>query len=227
MIHCQKCRRFFEFSSHDRSATCPNCGHSNRPETDSEPWVPVARLTNLAEVGYFEAILTDHGIETVVQRNEDYDAVSGTWSHWMVMQVAAEDADRAAELIEAELERTNEDSADEGRFDSAEFHGPPLALRWKPVALILIVAAAAYWTVLVAPRLLGRAQHNSDQSLWDALAESSRPLSSQTPPGEPKRTLYFDRAIGRLLLVEDLDGDGRIDRRREFSAEKLIFDQRR
>ncbi|MEK6235954.1 MAG: hypothetical protein N2C14_14700, partial [Planctomycetales bacterium] len=50
--------------------------------------------------------------------------------------------------------------------------------------------------------------------LWNALAEKDQPRG--------RRTVRFNRETGTVRLTEDLDGDGRADRWREFRDGRLI-----
>jgi len=225
VIHCRQCRRQFEFSSFERTATCPHCGHANQPPQGSVPWVSVAKLSNLAEVGYFDSVLSENGIQSVTQQHEDYDAVAGTWGQTFILRVAEADAPRAASLIEVELEREQQSAIPRAGAAADDATAKRHATSWKPLAAAVVVVLIAYYLSRFAPAWMDRPAA-ADRSLWRAVAESGRPLATTSAPGEPRMVLYYDRDMEFVVLEEDHDGDGQADRRRAFAADRMVSDLR-
>ncbi|MFV2067871.1 MAG: hypothetical protein ACC645_12925 [Pirellulales bacterium] len=98
-------------------AHCPRCGHDlsaidaggglrsqvESPEQAERDWVPVARITGLAEAGFLEDLLQDRQIPSRVRQWDDFSALDGSWSTIYIMQVPAEHAGPATAAIGEEL----------------------------------------------------------------------------------------------------------------------------
>jgi len=172
-------------------------------------WVSIARLANLAEVGYFEDVLVGADIELRVQEHDDFDAVAGNWQRVYVIQVPLDQGQSASELIDDYLRRSaalvDGETADEASRER------PMSL-WKPFALVLLASGLVYLAVQAGnPRQGPRAAKEKDMSrLWDVLIETDGVLRDK------HRQLRYDRLHRRLIIDDDLDGDGRFDLRREF-----------
>jgi len=81
-------------------------------------WVPVARVTGLAEAGFLQDLLQDRQIPSRVRQWDDFSAVDGSWSTVYIMQVPAEHARPAAAAIEQELKASTDTRDDQAAADS-------------------------------------------------------------------------------------------------------------
>jgi hypothetical protein len=64
---------------------------------------------------------------------------------------------------------------------------------------------------------------SADQDmLWQALSQSGETFVSEGPPGARRYRLHFDARTNRIEIAEDIDGDGRYDRRRAYERGRLI-----
>jgi hypothetical protein len=201
--------------------------------------VPIARVTNLAELGYFEDRLLDAGIETRLMDDDNFDALHGVWRGSYAIWVRAGEASDAADLIEGELEpRDGEDAAERGAsaFSRSASASPwwPNRTRtgrngsWTPLVAFLLAGGLVSWggySLVTALRQPGEAGHRSDLSR--VLESLDRPLA--TPPDEDgsRIVLRSDRARRSIWLEEDLDRDGRADARHQFRNGRLVFSQHR
>ena len=220
MPSCQHCR--FEFPAHQTpTSTCPRCGQALAESEVGQDWTSIARLTNLAEVGYFADALETRGMPTKVRQHNEYSALDGTWRSTFILQVPQTDGVAAAELIEHELAQSADEAEDWDLARAAGDSGPPSfpAAPWKSLAMVLVASGLAYCAGHSgADQLPPRLQ----PSLWQALRESSSPLVTNGPPGTPRQRISFDPATGSILLEDDFDGDGRFDRLRQFQEGRLV-----
>ena len=58
-------------------------------------WIPIARVSNLAEAGYLVDFLTDRNIASDITEENEFNAAAGAWYSSFVLRVAEEDADPA------------------------------------------------------------------------------------------------------------------------------------
>lgn len=227
MITCYHCRRMLDSERLASLGRCPYC-ESDLYDSNGPTWTSVARVASLAEVGYFEDLLAAAGIETAIHEREDFDAVSGIWNRSYVVQTSAEQAEEAVRLIQQELDATDAEDRSElpGEYD------PSSSLR-RSMALVLVAGGLAYWGgkgAMEAVREPARAQPVAAQqagALWRALSESEQPLVATQGAAGPQRVLRYDRQRNALYLEEDLNGDGRYDRRRAFRDGELVFEELR
>jgi hypothetical protein len=77
----------------------------------SSSWVSIARLSNLAEAGYFESILTAAEIGSRSFEHDEFDAISGCWQTAYILQVHESDSAAAVEQIAQEVDRSLEPQA--------------------------------------------------------------------------------------------------------------------
>lgn len=224
---------------------CPHCGQEcPRDEDDAglaeSSLVPIARFTNLAELGYFEEMLADHRIEMAVREVDEFNAIQGQWIRRYILSVAPEDAGPATELMQEQLgaddrrteamdataveSGTSYDHWDRG-FDRDRHRDDDFALDpaklWVPVALVVLGGGLAIWALTADPT----EDVPAGKMLWDALSESSAPLQSQPGPEGESRRLQFDPQTGNFILDEDTDGDRRFDRQRVYSQEELVIER--
>ncbi|MEX0937306.1 MAG: hypothetical protein WDZ59_05545 [Pirellulales bacterium] len=209
MRRCQFCHREVRNSA---DGMCPYCGRVLAAESEVQ-WTSVARLSNLAEAGFFSQMLADEGIESQIRQHDDFSALDGSWSSVYVMQVPQADAQRATERIRQELSSGGVEEL--GTTFKPETVGAAVA--WKPVALMLFAGSLAYLAGQNVPRHEGQVpQNDSRASLWDAVRQIETPLVSEPAAGGARFRLSYDRAHAVFLLEEDRDGDGRYDQRRAF-----------
>jgi len=228
------------------SVVCPHCGEEcPRDEGDvrlsESSLVPIARFTNLAELGYFEELLAAHHVEMAVREVDEFSAMHGQWIRRYILSVHSEDAEQATELMQNQLGA--DDRISDGVASSANGYGShqeqwdsgfdhdysrddgdlPLdpGKLWVPVALAVLGGGLAIWALTANPS----EEMPPSQMLWNALRESPQPMESFSPNGEMRR-LQYDQQKGRFTLEEDNDGDGRVDRRRVYSKEALILDRK-
>jgi hypothetical protein len=244
MRFCEKCRRelpeaFSEPTSvsAERSrdaltgavtAEVPtSTGSAAGSDDGGAAWSPIARLTNLAEVGFFADILEGAGFTTNVQHHNEFSAVDGFWQTLFILRVRPEDARAASERLRSEVvnHATGSDrlgdragqGAVAGEFDDELPVGAwNRGGAWKPILVVLIAGGLAY----VAGRggLGAPPVGAADDGLRQALSESTQPWTSHARPDGtgPRRRLQFDANSRVLLLEDDLDGDGQFDRQRRF-----------
>ncbi len=204
----------------------------------SGEWVPLMRLGNWADLGYFESVLHEAEITTDLIQHEQSSAQDGRRTVTLVLLVPTNQAERAAEVLAAEMDEVRA-AETEDSFDS------PDATDWQPVAdareawtreagaafapqdesglglwkpvLLLIVAGgltSLFWHRL--PAVQEPDPIDPQHDLWHALSELERPLVSPPRGHSPGRRLWYDPQSGTLNLEEDFNGDGRYDRRRQF-----------
>lgn len=220
MLDCPFCRHRFESSSNDNQVTCPQCGCDVEVSTK---WSSIARLTNLAEAGYFEHLLRSQGIVPRIIARDDFDALRGGWQPTFVMQVRGTDADRGVAAMQQDVETAENHVSPHGDEDDDD----EATSRWMPVALMLVAGGLVYWGGGgggLAPR--PPQARDRQQTLWKALTETPQPLFSPEGPRGSRRQIRYDAQSDRLYVEEDFDGDGRMDRRRAFSAGRLVEDVR-
>lgn len=187
---------------------CPRCGTGLALAADSD-WISVARLTSLAEAGYFADILAEEGIQTRTELAHDFSAVDGRWQSVCVLQVREAEAELAATRIQTALGQ-DDDSTQPN--DDADDHAPSVPVIWRPLALMVMAVAVAY---LAGRGVLNRrgadpARPPSDR-LWDTMMQIDRPFVS--PPGRDGVRYRFrmDRKQNAVILEQDLDNDGRYE----------------
>lgn len=220
MKHCQQCQS--ELSAHHYvSGVCPQCGVDLTKPVEEEGWSSIARLANLAEVGYFADLLDGQDIASNVRQHNQFNALEGGWQTSYYLQVQQADADRATEAMQRELEEMEnaqpwdtQEEVEEPTFSTGV---------WRPVVLMLVAGGIAY---CAGRGSLGRPAMGpaSESSLWQMMTESTRPLESPAGLGEPRRRLRYDDRSNTVLLEEDYDDDGQFDRQRLFRQGELIRD---
>ncbi|MBX3414651.1 MAG: hypothetical protein KF708_18330 [Pirellulales bacterium] len=228
-LTCQYCRQRFTPTPWEEPVTCPHCGEELTSEAATDTMRTVARVSNLAEVGYFEEVLQAAGIETKILEHDDYNAVSGDWSRTYVLRVDQQRADEAVTLLERALAATTDVDDTErirpantpGRFTSAGI----IALLGGAFLVLLYIGADHRRDLLEGVRLPEEQAAGPRPALWRALAEEQTPLSSPLDGKRPRRRIYYDQEGDIILLEEDRDGDGRIDRTRGFRGAGVVFDR--
>jgi len=205
------------FNCHRELATdadiCAYCQTDLRP-SEQIKWVSIARLTNLAEAGYFADLLDDSGVPVNVRQHDRFSAVDGTWACDYFLQVPEGEAERAGALLQKDLANGPEEDYDQTAA------ADPLPPVWKPVAAMLVAGGLVYW----ASHGMGRERPapRTPTKLWQVLGgKLDRPLTTTREPGRSTFRLRVDGARSIIYLDEDRDGDGLIDRQYEFHQGEL------
>ena len=194
-------------------------------KTDApSPWVTVAKLTNLAEVGYFADLLESGGFSTNVDRRDEFSAIDGSWTARYLLQVLPEHGLRAAELMKQQLVETDAYSTDDdNRWDRSDPHQANLARRssivYRATMSILLIGVV----LLVAERM-SRSRigvPTEDSTLWDAIKASRTEFRTSEAANSDTRLLH-DENSDSILLIDDLDRDGRFDRLRRYRDGQLV-----
>lgn len=194
------------------------------PASDAiENWVSVARINNLADLGYFEDLLSRGGIAMRVHERDGLDASGSFYQTTFVVQVPEHEADRASTLMQDEIDRSPDDAVPSGTTFGIPDPGSPF---WRPLAWVMLAGGIACW----GSQFLGqngqpRPDAGGRQTLSQALGEIRQRLQAPVGPGRMQVKLGRNPDTGRLFLAEDFDGDGRWDRYREFAGERVILEQ--
>ncbi len=115
MTQCTRCGRRFPLplsNSSQKENVCPECevtsksGHTTR-------WKPIARLSNLAEAGFYADFLEGEGYAARVHHRNDYSALDSTWQSSFELQVAEDQVKQAFAALQEGIE-LHEDGDDRG-----------------------------------------------------------------------------------------------------------------
>ena len=216
---CPQCARSIDsVSPHDNRRMCPHCGAAVQAVAD-QPWIDVARVTNLAEAGFLTDELVGQDIDARIYQLEEFSAVTDRWATMYFIRVPSEQAPDAAAWIRGQLAEDAAADADggSGEFRFSAMEGAVDPAFWRPVVLVVLAGVASF--------VLG--QQFSDQngrrlplgnSLSSAVDRIGRPLVTEPAPGKPRHRLVFDRQRLAWLLDADQDGDGLYDSRQQFQA---------
>src|SRR5262245_29666 len=98
MVSCPDCRSPLPAWTEPIPEFCPRCGAELQP-SDGERWVAIARVTNLAELGFFEDLLLERGIESRLVDDDNFDALHGVWRGCYAIWVRVKDAAAASDLV--------------------------------------------------------------------------------------------------------------------------------
>ena len=211
---------------------------------DHEPqYVTVAYVTSLAELGYFESLLSAAELDFSVDQNEQASMIDHAMQTIYMVRVRPEDADRAADLIQAELARTDDDdefpAADAmqeqarsrtGSQQAADQQIPGFDLPehsggwgfWPVVASLAVVGGAIAWGVTRAREQPPPAANLGPTDFWREMLNSETPWFEVTDPGSPTRRISIDRDAGLVYVWVDEDGDGQEDWRRTYQDGALV-----
>ena len=213
MLLCHHCRHEFEFSEPSATAICPECRSEVRVPRPAER-VSVVRTASLAEAGYLANELEAGGFESHVQQHDSFSAVDGSWSTLFLIQVPAEQAQQAADLLRSHLAETELAEPIDPVNDIAE-RG---AVIWRPLALMIVAGATV---LLIGHKMrelrVRQLEPPSRARLLSVLEQIDRPFVSVNQGNAPNRfRLIFSRPGQVWRLQEDRDGDGRYDREWRF-----------
>lgn len=192
--------------------------------------MPIARFTNVAEAGFFcHELMYQLSIPVKMAAEENFDALSGHWWSRYVLSVPDGAVDQATAALQQLIEQTSssEDEAASSRNPRDEDYAPlqeefedGIGVNWVPIILTLAAGSVVFWGVrklhdnppafLAAPI---RLQHDE---LWDYVSEDKpAPFVQELQNGRGHRELRFEPDRKRIVIREDLDGDGRYEK--EFS----------
>lgn len=215
MSYCPQCHRAITDSQASALASlCPDClaeGFS------TDVWKNAARVSSLAEGGYLVSLLESEGIAARLIESEAFDAAGGSWRSSYMLQVAEQDLPRARPLLmEEAAEADREEPAYGPNGEPLQLEADPMVM-WRPVALMALAGVATLW--------YGAARWNERHPPHrvPAAADLAATMDSIGEPfvivsgrGNLQHRLWYSAAQGRWYLESDTDGDGLLDRRREF-----------
>lgn len=198
-----------------RREECPHCGTS-LVRDESQRWINVARVTNLAEAGYLVDELLGGGIDARIFQSEDFSALTDRWQVSYLIQSPPEDAQAAADYVRrhlAEMEAYPEPNA----TDPWPEYRPALdPYMWRPVALVVLAGVASF--VLGQRFAADRDSRPPRNSLSRAVSAIGKPLVTEPAPGEPRHRLYYHWRDQAWYLDTDADADGQFETQQRFSA---------
>lgn len=218
MFICPQCAESIDGRPGNRSPrTCPFCG-AELPSNLASSWVDVARVSNLAEAGFLTDELTGQGIDARVFQADEFSGLSGGWATAYLIRAPSSMAQQAAAQIRRHLaDDSAEDDAVAPRFGFANESGPVDPTYWRPVAIIVLAGVASF--VLGRHSAVPEAPRRESQDSLSAVVDAiGQPLVTESPPGQPRHRLFYDRRSRTWNLDTDRDGDGQFDSRRQFHA---------
>lgn len=186
----------------------------------------IARFQNGADAGFFaDELSREAGIVVEVLARERFDATHGYWLIDYVLHVAHDEAPRAAAMLRALVEATEDGvaSADDEQASSPT----PSRGSWVPLVLTLAAGSMACWGI----------QHFEQRPRGAALVvrDPREPPDPTAVAGALAGTWVQHDArgpvVGELLIdlerqtatiTEDHNGDGRPDRRWELPLRRAL-----
>jgi hypothetical protein len=230
MMQCSRCGR--QLTLDDRHAPCPGCGQTVSSESVA-PWKSIARLSNLAEAGFYADYLEGEGFAARVHHRHDYSALDSTWMTSFELQVPADQTKLAHAALQQGLELHEDDGlagAEAAEWEAESPHrlrresrgggGDEVETRARSTVLPSLV-----W-VLVAGGLaytLGRSGFGASgpaaQEVILEVIRHSSPFISEPAEGNPRRCLRYDPHRREFVLEEDRNGDGVWDRQWRFAPQ--------
>lgn len=207
------CRCGVKLEGRAQGQLCRKCELSGC-EREASSWAAIARLSNLAEAGYFADWLEGEGITARVFHRHSFTAVDDVWNTTYELHVPSADAERAVVILRETLTEDADD--EEAAGGERNFERRSSGLRaGSPLLWILVAGSLAY--VLGRTGGAPHVQRESQTRLWQVVAESP-PLFSEPRAGQPRRCLRYDPQAREIVLLVDLDVDGQWDLQRRFAA---------
>jgi hypothetical protein len=190
-------------------------------QSEGQPWIDVARVSNLAEAGFLTDELVGHDIDAQIHQLQEFSALTDRWTSLYLIRVPATAAQDAAAHIRQHLIDDAADADNEPvgfRFSTSNQQLDPLL--WRPVALVILAGVSSF---VLGQRLSDRQDPKANDrpprnSLATAIESIDRPFVIEPEPGKAGHRLQFDRRRQFWILDTDRDGDGRYDATRAFSA---------
>jgi hypothetical protein len=212
---------------------CPRCGFEGSPSADhcdavvDGAFVTIARFAWASEAGYFSH---EMGLRTSFENRilweDQSDAIHGFWQGAYLLQVPPDWADEARalfrQLLDENIERAQpaNDSSEFDGADSVPFDPQSsFTINWVPIILTLTAGSVAAFGYQVWSRHGERpavAREESPDEL-EAPREGER-LFVADGPEDGRWSVRLDAAGESMILLEDIDGDRRPDRRRVLHA---------
>jgi hypothetical protein len=206
MNRCTHCQTIL--TTHDlQAASCPHCGKALPEKVD---WQCVARMGNLAEVGYFADVLEAQSIPTRVHHRHEFSALDGSWETFYELHVPPAAADAAVQTLRQEVVIEDNSSADDAAPPADASERSPML---RPLFWAALAGGIAYWAGRTGA---GPASPEPPGTLWNVVAESP-PFWSEPRAGMPRRCLRYDAQSHTVIVEEDTNGDGRADRHLRIS----------
>jgi hypothetical protein len=219
---CPHCRTEIAAASRD-PFSCPGCGRRLVAE-EATRWTSIARLTNLAETGYFADLIQAEEVPTNIVQHSEFDAVDGAWRTIYLLQVPEDEAAAAAESLKRELALAEEEAGRSWPRDDAGAERRAAGGSWKPVVLILVAGGLAFYAGRFGVDRRPPPARPAQDELDRALGDLPPGVSFRSEDGGVRRRLTFDRDSRAVFLEEDFDQDGRWDRLRMYRQGELVTD---
>lgn len=186
-----------------------------------QPWIDVARVTNLAEAGFLTDELLGNGIDAQIHQLQEFSALTDRWSSLYLIRVPVPAAQNATAHIRQHLADDLADIENEPNdFCESSVHQQLDPLLWRPVALVILAGVSSF---VLGQRLSDRQDRQVERrpprnSLASAMESIDRPFVIEAAPGQAGHRLQFDRRRQSWILDTDRDGDGRYDSTHWFQA---------
>ncbi|MFP6575531.1 MAG: hypothetical protein VB912_10285 [Pirellulaceae bacterium] len=197
---------------------CTGCGADLSELQKVVDWVPIARVSNLAEAGYLVDFLTARRIGSDITEENEFNAAAGAWYSSFVLRVAQENADAARSLLttgEYGEEETSLDEHWQQVSGGGLVNSSTQFLKWALLLLVIAGVAAVILNDDQKPAPPG--QPVEAQSFHEFLAQQPGPWIFENESGV-RSYLYFNAVQNRLTVKQDLDGDGTLEYQRTFQA---------
>jgi len=202
-------------------------------ENQDASLVIIAQFAHAAEAGFFaDELATNGNMETVVELEDHFDAISGTSVIKYQLKVAEENSKQAAELLHKLIEQNPLEEYDEYLdSENANFTDDDNETKTQeenhesslmPVVLVLSVGLLLFWTFKnQLENVFNPAEPASDASLvgedfWREAETTSEPWVQQTESGSGSRQLWIHSDKRQIILREDKDGDGQFENSSRF-----------
>lgn len=197
-----------------------------RPEGHGEQTIHcLAKFRNLAEAGFFAHELQERaGIPSEIRVEDDFDAISGHWISRFSLVVPQEETERAQEALESCVRQGFEDVpfrevvdssfettfADQDLYDGRLVGGARREAKSFPWFVIVAFGSVAIVAVTVFDRAvpMKKPKIAAKNELFEVLSDQSTPWFQSTPDKRGFRLLRFDPELQKMVLEQDLDGDG-------------------
>jgi len=195
-------------------AFCSGCGMKLQGVQD---WVPVARMTNLAEAGYMADYLAQEEIATDIAEENDFNAAAGAWLSSFIVRVPREDEQSSRRLLSSgeygEEDQLPDDwhrmpGSGEGFFSWAAI---------KRICFVFLVVGLVYLAMDLQRRQPGRGQEGERLSFEQFMSQQPGPWIHLDPTGV-RSELHFNPEQNCMMLEQDRDGDGVIDYYQTFQT---------
>ena len=197
---------------------CTRCGADLSDLQKALGWIPIARVSNLAEAGYLVDFLTDRNIASEITEENEFNAAAGAWYSSFVLRVAEEDADPARSSL-ASGEHGEEEGALDEQWQQVGTGGlvnsSTQFLKWA--LLLLVIAGFVTMIVNDNQQPVQPGQPADAKSFHEFLAQHPGPWVFENESGV-RSQLYFNAFRNYLIIKQDLDGDGTLEYQRTFQA---------